>query len=180
MSVRDGRRADLLDRVAEHMLAHGMGTATLRTLAQAAGTSDRMLLYYFADKDDIVLSALGLICQRLAQTLETALPPSKSAPAKALRLLAGAARGPDVRRYMRIWFELATLAARGQEPFLTIAGNIADYFVGWVATRLDVPDGYTRRRSRQARRGARWYRSAGLRRPWRASGPGHASRDITV
>ena len=150
MGLRETRRAETLGRIADHMLAHGLGVSTLRALAQAAGTSDRMLLYYFADKDDIVVAALGAICLRLGGALEAAMPPSRQAVPLVLGRLAAIARGPDLRPYMRIWLELATLAARGQEPFLGVAGHIADYFVGWVATRLDV-DGDTERHVEAAR-----------------------------
>ena len=47
------RRGELLDRMAAHLLAHGLEGANLRPLARAAGTSDRMLLYYFADKEEL-------------------------------------------------------------------------------------------------------------------------------
>ena len=122
------------------MLANGLGVSTLRALAQAAGTSDRMLLYYFADKDDIVVAALGIICRRLGETLEAAMPACRHPPDQALGLLAAIARGPDLRPHMRIWLELATLAATGRQPFLGVAGTIADTFVDWVATRLNVAD----------------------------------------
>ena len=57
----DDRRDALIDRLADHMLAIGIGASSLRTLAKAAGTSDRMLLYYFRDKDELVAATLERI-----------------------------------------------------------------------------------------------------------------------
>ncbi len=137
MSVRDDRRIDALDRIADHMLAHGIGPSSLRALAAAAGTSDRMLLYYFTDKDDITRSALGLISLRIAAALEAAVPPgSRFAVQTALEVLAPVLRSPDFRPHMRVWFELVSLAMRGEQPFLGIAGQVADFFVDWVTDRL--------------------------------------------
>jgi len=45
MSVRTDRRQAALERMADHLLREGMTGASLRPLAAAAGTSDRMLLY---------------------------------------------------------------------------------------------------------------------------------------
>ena len=44
----------LLPLLAGHVLAHGLGEASLRPLAKAAGTSDRMLLYHFGTKEALI------------------------------------------------------------------------------------------------------------------------------
>lgn len=141
MIVRETRRAEALDRIADHMLAHGLGPSSLRALGQTAGISDRMLLYYFADKDEIVLAALGTIATRLAAVLAALAPEGRRmGEADALRELAAICRSPDLRPFMRVWVELVSLAARGQQPFLAASGQIADYFIAWVAGRLDGED----------------------------------------
>ncbi len=146
MKRRDARRKAALDRIADHMLAHGIGPSSLRALADTAGTSDRMLLYYFTDKDDITRSALSLICLRIADALEAAVPSgSRYWAPEAMSVLAQVMRAPEFRPHMRVWFELVTLAMRGEEPFLGIAGQVADYFVDWVAARLEGDDASARR-----------------------------------
>ena len=141
MTIRDDRRQAALDRIADHLLAHGLAPSSLRALGHASGTSDRMLLYYFADKDEIILLALQTICLRLARMLEEAMgETARLPPGPLLRQLAPAMRGAMLRPYMRFWLELASLAARDQEPFRTAAGQIAGYFIDWVAGRLDIED----------------------------------------
>ncbi|MFN9375915.1 MAG: hypothetical protein ACK564_02585 [Novosphingobium sp.] len=44
MSIRDAQREAVIERLAGHLLAHGLARTSLRQLAQAAGVSDRMLL----------------------------------------------------------------------------------------------------------------------------------------
>ena len=61
MNTRDERREAAIERMADHVLAEGLAAATLRPLAAAAGTSDRMLLYYFADKDELLTATLARI-----------------------------------------------------------------------------------------------------------------------
>ena len=62
MSIRDARREVVIERLAAHLLEHGLSRTSLRQLASAAGESDRMLLYYFADKAEL----LGAVVTRLA------------------------------------------------------------------------------------------------------------------
>jgi AcrR family transcriptional regulator len=141
MSVREDRRAAALDRIADHMLTHGLADSSLRALAQTAGTSDRMLLYYFAGKDDIVASALSTIAARLGAILHGALGGPCSADADTvLAEMAGIIRGVAVRPYMRLWLEVTILSSRGEEPYRSVAGKIADNFVALVAGRLAIDD----------------------------------------
>jgi len=50
-------RDSLLPLLAAHVLTHGLGQASLRPLARAAGTSDRMLLYHFGSKEALMADA---------------------------------------------------------------------------------------------------------------------------
>lgn len=140
MSIRDARREAALDRIADHLLAAGLAGASLRPLARAAGTSDRMLLYYFTDKDELLGLALERIALRLANLLDAAIPAGTRLPEPALRAAVWAGmRAPAMAPYMRIWLDLAAASGRGEEPHRAIAGRIADLFHAWLADRLDGP-----------------------------------------
>jgi AcrR family transcriptional regulator len=54
------KRRALLDQVREYMIRNGLADLSLRPLARALGTSDRMLLYYFGTKERMVAEALAL------------------------------------------------------------------------------------------------------------------------
>lgn len=141
MSIRDARREAALDRIADHLLTAGLAGASLRPLARAAGTSDRMLLYYFADKDELLGLALERIALRLADLLDAAIPAGARLPEPALRAAVWAGmRAPAMAPYMRVWLELAAASARGEEPHRGIAGRIADLFHAWLADRLDASE----------------------------------------
>jgi AcrR family transcriptional regulator len=143
--TRESRRVAVLELVADHMLKAGLAGSSLRTLAAACHTSDRMLLYYFADKNDLIVSALQTITLRVGGILLAALPPvADGDPEAELALLAAILRGPAMRPYMRLWIELASRAAHGEEPYLTVSGQMADGFAAWIASRLSGPDDATR------------------------------------
>jgi AcrR family transcriptional regulator len=139
MNIRENRRAAALDRIADHMLAHGLAPSSLRALAKAAGTSDRMLLYYFADKDEIVVAALQTISARLAQALGALTEAGgRHPPDVVLMRLASIMRGPALKPYMRLALELAALAAHGAQPYRSVAGRMADGFAAMIASTLDI------------------------------------------
>jgi AcrR family transcriptional regulator len=149
MSIRDERRRALLDPLADHLLAQGLNAAGLRALAAAAGTSDRMLLYYFADKDDLLAAVLGHVAQRLAAMLDAAVPAAPRRPfAALLEEVWTAIRTPSLQPCMRLWIEVAARAGRGEAPYDAMAGDIADHFAAWAAARLDAPP--SRRREQGA------------------------------
>lgn len=71
------RRGELTDRALDYVLVHGLLTLSLRPLASALGTSDRMLLYHFGSKERLVGEVLARAQQRLADDLQTTrLPPA--------------------------------------------------------------------------------------------------------
>ena len=43
-------KTDMLNQLAQYVLEHGLNDASLRPMAAALGTSDRMLLYHFKTK----------------------------------------------------------------------------------------------------------------------------------
>ncbi len=75
MTPPDDKRALILDKLADHVLAHGLSASSLRPLAKAAGTSDRMLIYYFADKSALIAAVLQHIAGRMVTLMESAAAP---------------------------------------------------------------------------------------------------------
>jgi AcrR family transcriptional regulator len=137
MKGRDAQRQAVTERLADHILEAGLQGASLRPMAAACGTSDRMLLYYFADKNELLTVTVGVIAQRLLVLLNDAfsgVQPYDVLLPRICELMNGAALKP----YMRIWLELAALAAGGEEPFRTIAGQLCDGFLSWTTARLKV------------------------------------------
>lgn len=144
MSIREDRRAAALERMADYLLAEGLAGASLRPLAKAAGISDRMLLYYFDDKEEVLALTLLTIAGRLQAALASVAPEPRS-PEQLAPALWSILQGADMRPVMALWLEISAAAARGQPPFAAISGQIADGFVAWVEARLDAPPGADRR-----------------------------------
>ena len=68
-NIRQLRRDTVLEGIVDHFLEHGLGNVSLRALAAAVGTSDRMLLYYFSNKDELMLEVFSRVVERQADRL---------------------------------------------------------------------------------------------------------------
>lgn len=69
----DERREELLEAVWRVVARDGIERATIRAIARETGWSSGVLAHYFADKDDIIDSALRLMYERIAARWEVKL-----------------------------------------------------------------------------------------------------------
>jgi AcrR family transcriptional regulator len=139
MARKQDQREMVLERLAAHLLATGLARTSLRELAVAAGVSDRMLIYYFNDKAEILAEAVALVAGQLAVSLGTAIPEGTVLPPSQLAdRAAEITTRPALRPYMRLWIEIAAAAARREEPYPGIAAQIMAGFRAWIEPRLDV------------------------------------------
>lgn len=134
------RREQLIERLACHLLDHGLANASLRPMAAAVGTSDRMLLYYFGTREALLAAVLGQVAAQMASLLEAAVPPQPLPYPILLRRLRPALGAPALGRYMQLWLEIAARAARDEAPYSAIGATIGRSFLSWAEARLSVDD----------------------------------------
>ncbi len=118
MTRDQGRRAALAEAATDHVLEHGLLHLSLRPLAAALGTSDRMLLYHFTDKDDLVATVLRTANDR-AVGLIGDLPVPGDVRDAVLALWEAFTSGP-LERCQRLYVEAAALGLLGQEPHSSV------------------------------------------------------------
>lgn len=139
MKKAEQRRLDILNGLADHVLAKGLPASSVRPLAEAAGISDRMLLYYFRDKSELIAATLQLLSTRLTAVLD-AHTASEPMPLDALRRrLAVVLLSDDVWPYMQLWLEIVALSARGDPFYRAVGGGIARAFLEWGKAQLRAP-----------------------------------------
>ena len=63
----EARRRELLDRVADDLAVNGLADFSLRRAARAAGTTHKVLLYYFDGADDLLRQAIVELRERRIQ-----------------------------------------------------------------------------------------------------------------
>ncbi len=137
---RPEQRQAFLSGAVDHVLRNGASGLSLRPLAAALGTSDRMLLYYFGSRERLLEAVLDLVGDGLVAALTDAVPPGRSAPDVLLRAMWSLARIPTVEPVLRLYVEILGQAAAEVAPFPAAARRVALNWLDWVQLRLDVPD----------------------------------------
>lgn len=136
-------KQSLLPLLAGHVLAHGMRKASLRPLARAAGTSDRMLIYHFGTKEALIADLLSHLAALYAARLDAALAADRPASRRAVleRILAQNA-DPAMQPFMALWWEIVAGAARDLPGFRAAAQRMVSDLAGWLEAQMppDDPD----------------------------------------
>lgn len=122
------RREELAEAATDYALEHGLIGLSLRPLAEALGTSDRMLLYHFDDKDDLVATILRTTSARSAQNLRE-LPAPRDLRSAVIELWRAVTTGPQ-ERCQRLYVEAAALGLFGREPY---ASAVRETNAEWVS-----------------------------------------------
>jgi AcrR family transcriptional regulator len=147
MARTTSRREELAQAATDHALEHGLVGLSLRPLAAALGTSDRMLLYHFDGKDDLVATVLRVSNDRSVAEVR-ALPAAADARQAVLDLW-GLVTTPRLSRCQRMYVEAAALGLFGQEPYASVVRESNAVWVGAVADHL-VASGTPRARAGRA------------------------------
>ncbi|CAN5141842.1 TetR/AcrR family transcriptional regulator [soil metagenome] len=131
--ARDNPRRDQIAEAATgYVLEHGLIGLSLRPMAAWIGTSDRMLLYHFGSKDDLVAAVLQVSNDRSVLEVR-ALPPAADARS-AVRTLWSAMCSTQLERCQRMYVEAAALGLFGQEPYASV---VRDANKVWLAALAD-------------------------------------------
>lgn len=130
----------LLPPMAAHVLAHGLGAASLRPLARAAGTSDRMLIYHFGNKDALLADLLEWIAASYAAALDAAMEGERAGTRQEVvaRILAKS-REPAMQPFMALWWEIVAGAARDARGYREAAEAVMTRLLEWLEGQM--PDG---------------------------------------
>ena len=131
----------LLPLLAQHVLAQGLGQASLRPLAKAAGTSDRMLLYHFGTKEALITELLAYLAHTYAATLDAALAGDRpTTRGQVVARILKHARHPATQPFTALWWEIVAGAARGTPGFAAAAQAMMDELLGWLEGQMPAGD----------------------------------------
>ncbi|WP_299193282.1 TetR/AcrR family transcriptional regulator [uncultured Erythrobacter sp.] len=134
-------RETLLPLLAAHVIANGLGGASLRPLAKAAGTSDRMLIYHFGNKETLIADLLDYIAGIYSGALEMAMGSERSQTRGELvaRILEQI-NLPAMQGFMSLWWEIVAGAARGMPGYKQAAEEMMTRQLEWLKQRMPEGD----------------------------------------
>jgi AcrR family transcriptional regulator len=122
--VNPNRRSHTLAAAADYVLGYGLAGLSLRPLAEALGTSPRMLLYDFGSKEQLVSEVLAEIRRREERLLD--------ADIHTLEEVWGWIAAPEREAFLRLFFEVYVDAMKRGE-----ASPFVREWVDFLVTRVD-------------------------------------------
>ena len=131
-------RERLLQGAMEHVAANGVADLTLRGLAQALGTSHRMLIYHFGSREGLLIEVIKAVEEQQREALEQMLAEDQDLPpAELMRRMWRRFADPALWPNERLFFEVYAQALRGSPHALPLLEGIVE---NWVesATRLGM------------------------------------------
>jgi AcrR family transcriptional regulator len=132
-------KEEILAGAVDAALADGLSNLTYGRLAKRLGMADRTIVYYFPTKADLIAEVVIALGVTLQETLTGAF----SAPASDHIGLARAAwpvlARAEVDPVFALFFEANGLAAAGQQPYDSLAPQIIESWIVWMAGFLAGP-----------------------------------------
>jgi AcrR family transcriptional regulator len=149
-------RDRLLDAAVDHFGRHGIGDTSLRGIAEAVGTSHRMLIYHFGSREGLLAEVTRTVEARqralMTATYDADLPPLEAA-AKYWEETVEA-----TLRYGPLFFELAAHAMQGKEHAAVLREELIASWLPQVTElcrALGIPDDQAETHARLALGAAR-------------------------
>jgi len=135
-------RQRLVDAAVDHFGRHGIGDTSLRGIAEALGTSHRMLIYHFGSREGLLAEVTREVEARqravLLSTYDEHLPPLEAA-AKYWEATVEA-----TLHYGPLFFELAAHAMQGREHAAALREELIDSWlppVTHLCRAIGIPEG---------------------------------------
>lgn len=129
-------KIEVAGAIADYLIENGLTDSGIRSLAKAAGISDRMLIYYFDNKEAAIAAALEFIAATLAKQLEAVIPSTSMSGPDLLEQLTVAGKSAAFRPVIRLWFELVGMAVRGEQPYRDSVRQMASNWQLWITFKL--------------------------------------------
>ena len=130
-------KQEILDGALAVAFDDGLSQLTYGRVARRLGISDRVVVYYFPSKEDLV----GEVLVGVGAQLQQALEPAFRSPARDHLQLVEAAwpvmARPEADAVFSLFLEATGLAASGREPYATLVPQLVDVWITWAAEYLE-------------------------------------------
>jgi AcrR family transcriptional regulator len=144
----------LLAAVVSVALTEGISDKSLRAIAQAAGTSHRMLIHHFGSREGLLVDVIREVEERqrtvLAEMVAGPGDPGEEPAAREMRMWQHL-RSPELAPQERLFFEVYGQALQGRAWARPLLDGIVENWLGPVAAMLEAA-GIDRETARAAAR----------------------------
>ena len=127
---------EILDEAVEVAVANGLAELTFAKVAAGLGISDRMVVYYFPTKLDLVAGVATRLGAELQQLLAKAFGDERRSPDDLLALAWPVLASRRGDRVFALFFEMIGYASAGQEPYPQMVRSLMEAWRDWLAERV--------------------------------------------
>jgi AcrR family transcriptional regulator len=126
-------KADILDGALAAAFDDGLSQLSFGRVAKRLGISDRIVVYYFPSKDDLIGEVLYAVGAELQATLAPAFTTPAEGYIELLRTAWPILARSEADPVFALFFEAGGLAATGREPFRTLVPQLIEAWIDWAA-----------------------------------------------
>lgn len=126
-------KSEILQGALAVAFADGISQLTYGRVARHLGVSDRIVVYYFPSKDDLVGEVLVAIGLQLQETLAPMFRTAVTDHVDLIRTAWPVLARDDADPIFSLFFEAAGLAAAGREPYRSLVPSLVTAWVDWAA-----------------------------------------------
>lgn len=111
------RKEILVDQLVDYLLGHGLSDLSLRPLAEALGTSARLLIYHFGSKEGLLTEVLDSMQTRLRQSFGSLVEQRADPSERPLKLFWDWAIARGNYPHLKLLYELQILAVQNPAAY---------------------------------------------------------------
>jgi AcrR family transcriptional regulator len=126
-------KTEILDGAVAAAFDDGLSQLTFGRLAKRLGISDRIVVYYFQTKDDLIGEVLYAIGAQLQKTLAAAMSSPTADHLGVLRAAWPILARPEADPVFALFFEAGGLAAAGREPYRSLVPQLVEAWIAWAS-----------------------------------------------
>src|SRR5215831_18215208 len=122
-------KATLLEEAIDFSARHGLSGVSLRQMAEAIGTSHRMLIYHFGSKEGLMVAIVEEVEERQREFFATLAQDDDLTPVEASKVFWRRLSDPALEPNIRLFFELYIQAMQRRPGTGAFLDNIVDAWV---------------------------------------------------
>ena len=126
-------KAEILEGALQTAFDDGLSQITFGRVAKRLGVSDRIVVYYFPSKDDLVGDVLEAVGAKLQETLAPAFAAPAADHLELVRVAWPFLARTDADPIFALFFEAGGLAAAGREPYRSLVPKLVEAWITWAS-----------------------------------------------
>ena len=132
-------RVEILAGALATAFDEGLSALTFGRIAKRLGISDRIVVYYFPTKQDLIGEVLFAVGAELQQALAPAISSAKADHLEFARAAWPTLARPEADSVFALFFEAGGLAAAGLEPYRELVPALVDAWISWASDFIAGP-----------------------------------------